>query len=195
MTKFNAYIVAASLVCSATTAFAADSWTLDSSMSSVAFGSVKNEYVGESHTFGKVDGAVDANGTVTVEIDLTSVNTNIDIRNERMLENVFKEAVTATVTADIALDEMDALAVGAGKVVPAEGTVALLGEEVGLDASLFVLRVSEDRVLVTTDGMVMLSTDEAGLDAGIDILQELASLDSITRVSPVTMRLMFDRDS
>ena len=194
MPMFNACIAATTLVLTASAAFAADSWTLDSDMSSVAFGSIKNDYVGESHSFGKIGGAVDEDGTVTVEIDLTSVDTAIDIRNERMIENVFKEATTATVTADIAVGELDALSVGEGKVIPAEGTVALLGRDMDLDANLFVLRVAEDRVLVTTDGMVMLATDEAGLDAGIDILQELASLDSITRVSPVTLRLMFDRD-
>ena len=40
----------------------------------------------------------------------------------------------------------------------------------------------------------MLSTEDAGIDQGIDKLQELASLDSITRVSPVSLRLIFETE-
>ena len=56
------------------------------------------------------------------------------------------------------------------------------------------MRLRADKVLVTSDGMIMLATEDAAFDAGIDKLQELASLDGITRVSPVTLRLVFDAD-
>ena len=54
------------------------------------------------------------------------------------------------------------------------------------------MRLSESQVLVDSNGMVMLSTEDAEIDAGIDKLQELASLDGITRVSPVSLRLVFN---
>lgn len=56
------------------------------------------------------------------------------------------------------------------------------------------MRLSADKVLVTSDGMIMLATEDTAFDAGIDKLQELASLDGIMRVSPVTLRLVFDAD-
>jgi hypothetical protein len=71
----------------------------------------------------------------------------------------------------------------------------LLGVLSELDASLFVLRVSEGAVMVTTNGMIMLDIEDAELEGSIAKLQELASLDGITRVSPVTLRLMFEMDS
>ena len=49
--------------------------------------------------------------------------------------------------------------------------------------------------MVSTQNMIMLSTADIGLTAGIDKLMELASLPGITRVSPVTLRLMFDAGS
>ena len=49
--------------------------------------------------------------------------------------------------------------------------------------------------MVTTDGMLMLATDALGVDAAIDQLQDIAGLDSITRVSPVTVRLVCDSDT
>ena len=47
--------------------------------------------------------------------------------------------------------------------------------------------------MVTSDEMLMLSTADLGITAGVDKLMELAKLPSITRVTPVTMRLIFER--
>lgn len=193
MINLKTLTACAALSMAATTAFA-DTWTLDSGMSSVAFGSIKNDYAGESHSFTGVTGKVGADGMVMLEVALGSVQTNIDVRNERMVEFVFNNAPSATISAEMDMAAMEGLAVGDTTIVEATGTLNLLGEELDVDANLFVMRMSDTRVMVLTDGMAMLSTEDAGIDAGIDKLQELAGLDSITRVSPVTMRLMFDKD-
>ena len=194
MGKFKAITLAGALTLVASAAFAdghAKSWVLDKALSNVSFGSIKNDYVGESHSFGDISGSVSGNGQVEISLGLGSVSTNIDIRNERMIEHVFKNAPQAKITAEIDMSELDALKVGEAKTIEAYGTLALLGTDNDLDANFFVMRVAEDQVLVASDGMLMLSTEDAGLDTGIDILQELAGLDSITRVSPVSLRLFF----
>ena len=170
-------------------------WVLDSELSNISFGSIKNDYVGESHTFGKTSGTVTGDGMVTIELGLGSVETNIDIRNERMREFVFNNAPNATITAAIDMAELNALPVGGSTNIETEGTLTLLGVENDLEASFFVMRLSETQVLVDSNGMVMLSTEDAEIDAGIDKLQELASLDGITRVSPVSLRLVFNAGS
>ena len=198
MKEFKTVIAAAIVATGMTAAYAdghATSWTLDPALSNVSFGSIKNDAVGEAHSFGDVSGSVDASGAVTIELSLASVNTNIDIRNDRMIDHVFKNAPTATVTAQIDMTDLAALDVGAATTVETEGTLSLLGTDTDLDARFFIMRVSEEQVLVITDGMVMLSTEDAGIDSGIDVLQQLASLDSITRVSPITMRLFFNAGS
>lgn len=198
MKDFKTVIAAAIVATGMTAAYAdghATSWTLDPALSNVSFGSIKNDAVGEAHSFGDVSGSVDASGAVTIELSLASVNTNIDIRNDRMIDHVFKNAPTATVTAQIDMTDLAALDVGAATTVETEGTLSLLGTDTDLDARFFIMRVSEEQVLVITDGMVMLSTEDAGIDGGIDVLQQLASLDSITRVSPITMRLFFNAGS
>ena len=174
---------------------AAETWTLNGDMSNIAFGSVKNEYNGEVHRFSTLSGSVDAQGQVVVSVPLTSVETMIDIRNERMRELVFKNSPTATVSATVDMVALDKLGVGESMVTETEGTLSLLGQEVAIYSDLFVIRVGEDKVMVTTDGMLMLATDELGVDAAIDQLQDIAGLDSITRVSPVTVRLVFDSDT
>lgn len=172
----------------------ADSWTLVSDMSNISFGSIKNDDTGESHSFKDVSGSVDSAGMVRIEIALASVETMIDIRNERLAEFVFNNSPTATISAQLDMSTLEGLKLGDAATTEVTGTLSLGGTDVDLDASFFVMRVQEDQVLATNEGMIMLSTEDAGIDAGIDKLQELAGLDGITRVSPVTLRLVFDQD-
>ncbi len=173
----------------------AESWTLNGDGSHVAFGSVKKDTVGEVHSFGNLSGTVSDSGEVMVEIDLASVETLIGIRNERMQEFVFNSTPKATIAAAIDMADVSALGVGESAVVDATGTVTLVGNELELDAEMFVVRLTETQVMVTTNDMIMLSMEDMGLTSGIDKLMELAKLPGITRVSPVTLRLMFDLDA
>ena len=167
---------------------------LDAGPSRLAFGSIKSNDIGEVHEFKSIDGTASADGTVTLGIDLASVETYIDIRNERMIEHLFKNVSRATISAQIDMDAMQSTPVGEGTVIYAEGVLDLLGAEVPVDADLYVLRLSGDKVMVTTDSMIFLSTADAETDEGVDTLKSLAELPSIARAVPVTMRLMFEVD-
>lgn len=169
----------------------ADTWKIAGDASRVSFGSVKNSYIGEAHAFTAISGKV-KDGKAKISINLASVATNIDIRNERMIEHVFNKAPRATLKADIDMASFKSMVPGETKVMEVEGTVSFLGQDIDVYPNLFVARLTEDRVLVTTDGMMYLDTDELGIDSGIDKLQELASLDDITRSVPITLRLVFD---
>lgn len=198
MCKFKTLVAALALSVVSAGAYAqsdATGWTLDSEMSKVSFASIKNDYTGESFSFGEISGDVSADGKVTIELGLASVDTMIEIRDERMVEHVFKNAPTATITAQLDMAELDGLATGQSTTLETSGTLAFLGSDTDLDATFFVMRLSDDQVMVMTDGMVMLSAEDVGINAAIDVLQELAGLDSITRVSPVTMRLFFNAGS
>jgi len=172
----------------------AETWTLDGASSKLAFGSIKKDLIGEVHSFDALTGTVDKTGAVSIEIDLNSVETLIDIRNERMREFVFKNAPSATLTAQIDMDAMAAMEVGSTGVVDFDGVVSFLGTENEIYTELFVARLSETQVMVTTNDMVFLAVEDLGISAGIDKLQEIAELPSITRAAPVTVRLMFTAD-
>lgn len=175
-------------------AASAEGWTLDGNASHIAFGSVKSHFIGEVHTFSGLSGAVSEDGKTSIEIELSSLETQIDIRNERMAEHVFKLLPSALLTAQLEMDEFGQLDVGSSKVMEIDFDLALVGNNVPLYGEIFVMRVGEDKVLVTTNSMVFVDTEELGIDAGVDKLQELASLEDITRAVPVTMRFMFNRD-
>lgn len=172
----------------------AETWTLDSEASHLAFGSIKKDKIGEVNSFCGLKGTVDADGKADVTIDLTTLETNIDIRNERMLEHVFKGAGEAQLTAQLDMDEVKGLAVGEMAVVDVEGALSLLGVSTELDLEMVVERLAENKVMALSNDMVFVGTEELGVTAGIDKLMELAKLPGITRTSPVTLRLVFTSD-
>lgn len=167
-------------------------WRSVDAQSSVAFGSVKGNETGEVHHFSGVSGSVSEAGDVSIMIDLTSVETNIDIRNERMAEHVFKGATTAELMGTVDMGTVSALAVGETMLTGFEGSLSLMGMQADVEAEMLIVRLAEDRVLVTTADFIMLSTADLGIDGGIDTLKELASLSGITRVTPVAVRMVFE---
>lgn len=184
------YLIAATLIASGSTTFA-ETWTLDGQSSKLAFGSVKSEYVGEIHSFDALSGTVSRDGAVEITVELGSVNTEFDIRNERMIEHVFDFAPNALITGQIDMATLSELGVGETAVIPVEAQLSFLGTDLPVTPEMFVARIADDKVMVTTDSMVFVATDELEIDAGIDMLKEIAGLDTITRAVPITMRLMF----
>lgn len=174
-------------------AASAQSWTLNTDSSRLAFGSVKNSFIGEVHTFEGLTGSVDRDGMVSVDIPLANVATNIDIRNERLVEFVFENSPSATLSAEIDMDDLKRLRPGESAVIEADVDLSFLGQDVSVFSELFVVRTSGSSVMVTTNDIVYVDTEQLGIDAGIDKLQELASLDSITRAVPVSIRFVFER--
>lgn len=172
----------------------AETWTLASEGSHLAYGTIKKDTVGEVNSFTGLSGYVSRDGKAEIQIDLSSVETNIDIRNKRMIEHVFRNAGMASLTAELDMAEVSSLNVGETTVVDAEATLSLAGTDVAFDAEMFVARLSETSVMVSTNDMVFISTEDAGVNAGVDKLMELAGLPSITRTVPVTARLIFNLD-
>ncbi len=172
----------------------AETWTLNSDNSHLAFGSVKKDTVGEVHSFEDLSGSVGADGSVSVQIGLDSVETYIDIRNERINEHVFGGVTLATLSAQIDMDAMKAMDVGGMSVMDIEGTLAFLGRDIDIETEMFVTRLSEKQVIVTTNNMLFLSVEDLGVNDGVDMLMKLAKLPGITRTVPVTVRMVFDRD-
>ncbi|MEL7429121.1 MAG: YceI family protein [Pseudomonadota bacterium] len=169
-------------------------WKSVDDMSRVAFGSIKGDVTGEVHHFNRVSGTVSDDGKLSIAIDLASVETNIDIRNERMAAHVFDGGkASATLSGQIDMDEINALKPGDSKVVEVFTTLAFAGSENDIDARMLVVRLDEDRVLVTTEDFIMISTEDLGIEAGIDTLMQLANLSGITRVTPVSVRMVFQR--
>lgn len=169
----------------------AGGWQLEADESRIAFTSIKKNTAGEVNHFEAMSGAVSEDGMAEIRIDLTSVESWVDIRNERIRTHLFRDTAEAVLTAQLDMDELARLAPGESMIADVSANLDLAGTRSKYDAELYVLRVAEDRVLVVSNDMIMLGTEAAGVDEGVTMLRNLADLSSITRVAPVTLRLMF----
>jgi len=179
----------------ATASVTDSAWTLDPAGSRLAYVSIKAGEVAENNRFDTLSGAVAADGTASLDIDLASVNTGVDIRNERMREIFFAVADNpkATVTAKLDPARFAGLAVGQSVTRPLTAEVTIKGASADVETEVLVTRTTEDRVLVVPTAPVIISTDMFELTDELGELRALAQLPSITPAVPVTFTLVFTR--
>jgi len=172
-------------------------WTLDGEASELSYVTIKADEIAETNSFESLSGSVSAEGAASVEIDLSSVETGVDIRNERMRDIFFvvAENPTATVSATIDPAAFEKLGVGESVTTELAGTLSLKGVEAPFQTDVTVTRAGADRVIAVSDDPVIMEAGRLELTDGLAQLQELAGLPSITPVVPVTFSLAFERQN
>jgi polyisoprenoid-binding protein YceI len=170
-------------------------WELDSTKSAVNFISVKNDAVAEVHSFTDLVGYVGAGGKVQLGISLGSVETMIDVRNERMQEMLFEieSFPSATVSAQVAPEIIAALVEGGTVTTDLSFTLALHGMEKTLSVPVVLIGENGERIQVFTASPVIVNAADFGLVPGIAALQQVAGLSAISTAVPVTVHLVFTR--
>lgn len=171
-------------------------WSVKGDESNVSFVTVKADSLGEVHHFTSVTGTVSDAGEAKITIPLNSVETNVDVRNERMREFLFEtmKFPDAVITAHLDMAALEKLAVGERTRMTLEATVGLHGQEADIEPDVYVTHVADGKVLVETAAPVLVTADDFALQPGVDKLKELAGLPSITPVVPVTFSLMFEEN-
>ena len=156
--------------------------------SQVQFVSIKNNTIGEVSHFETIAGTVTDAGEVEVRVALDSVETNVGIRNERMKAMLFEVGLypEAVITAQLDAGSMEALRGGGMTSVALR--INLHGQTVTKNAELNVA-VTDQGVSATTAQPILLTAAEFGLEGGVAALQEVAGLNAISRVIPVTVAL------
>ncbi len=177
------------------TAVTEGAWTVDSDASKLSYVTIKADEIAEVNSFKNVTGSLAADGAATITIDLASVSTGVDIRDERMRDIFFVVAdnPAATVTAQIDPAAFEGLAVGDSVQTTFDGTLGIKGVEAPFQAEVTVTRAGADRVLAVSNVPVIIYAEQFGLTEGLAELQELAGLPSITPVVPVSFTLTFTR--
>ena len=170
-------------------------WHLVSEESRLTFVSTKADELAEIHTFKTMTGSVTPEGAATIEIALDSVDTAIELRDERMRAMLFETEThpTLTITSETALDAFSEMEGGDRKRIEADITVGLHGVENAYFADLFVTRVGADKVLVESASPVLVHAADFELDAGLEALREVAALPSISPAVPVSVSFVFEQ--
>jgi polyisoprenoid-binding protein YceI len=164
-------------------------WDVTAS-SRVGFVSIKNNSIGENNVFEQVTGSISDAGHVTLSIDLTSVETGVGIRNERLQRMLFEvgKFPTAMVQATLSASQLDALKAGDNVSETVKVTVSLHGMSVDKLAPLSV-GVSEDGIRVTSTQPIVVTAKDFGLESGVAALQAIAGLNAISQSIPITVDL------
>ena len=171
-------------------------WTLDNDSSQVSFVSVKAGDAGEVHRFTEISGELSADGNALVTIQLASVDTLIPLRDERMRELLFQTGLvpTASLSANIDMDELSAIEPGDNVNMAASLTLDLHGHQIALAADMIVARLGDHRLMVSSRKPIIVNAASVDLVSGIEALREIAGLPSISKAVPVSFVLTFDED-
>lgn len=169
-------------------------WTIDNEFSQVSFVSVKNEVVGEAHHFTKIEGKLTNDGRFEAEIPLSSVQTMIPIRNERMQKMLFEtnKFATAMLSGKVKPAVLK-LKPGQSKKMTVDIDLGLHGVNALVAVEAMITQVTKDKLQVVSLKPIMISPATFGLDKGIKKLQAVAKLANITQSVPVSFVLTFNR--
>lgn len=180
--------------CAITSTFAHAAWNLDSKQSNVNFISIKKDSIAEVHHFKEVAGTLSQSGEFLLDIDLSSVDTGIEIRDQRMQESLFDimQFPLAMVKGRLDPGVLDSLKEGQVTAVDVDLSVTMHGATAVVKSQLHATKLSPTSLWVTSAKPMIINTADFELTAGVDKLKALAALPSISYAVPVMVNLRLD---
>jgi polyisoprenoid-binding protein YceI len=171
----------------------AQNYQLDAQQSSLYVVSVKNHTIVETHHFSKLSGAIDQQGKAQLIVDLASVQTHIELRDQRMRDLFFHVAGHPYAKVNVALepDFLKALKPGFNQVKTLVVELDLHGKQKTYTQAVRVTVPAKGIVQVTLEQPIVLNTADFGLTEGVEVLRDLAKLDAILPVVPVSATLVY----
>lgn len=167
---------------------------MDSSRSVLNITSVKNDRFAELFTFDDVTGRIDdATGKAKISIALDSIDSGIEIRDERMRKYLFntQEHKTARFAAEVDLQSLESLAAGQQRAVELKGELTLNGHSVPMVFQTQVTRLASGELSVATATPGFIDVTRHKMAPGIGKLRSLAGLNNISLAVPVTFSVVF----
>lgn len=168
-------------------------WQLDNTASSVSLVSVKKNSIAEVHQFHTLAGTISKDGSATLTVDLTSIDSGIEIRDQRMRDYLFEVKKFPAANAKVAFDTkaLKALPLASPASWTVDAVLNLHGVELQQKWDLQIVKLSDDKLLVSTVKPVVVDAASFAMQGGVSKLQELASLPSIATAVPVSVNLLF----
>lgn len=192
-------VVSSSSVGSSSSAPSAEQalWTLNTEDSGIHFVTVKKEHTGEVSRYTDISGSIAVDGMATFAIDLNSVESNIDVRNERLRNFLFETNILPSMyyNVDINPADIETMSVGATRLDTLAGTLSLHGIHQAVSADVLIVKHADNRVSVSTRAPILVDSKNFDMAGGIEVLRTVANLSAIGEVVPVTFRLVFDANT
>lgn len=169
-------------------------WVLNNKASQLNFITTKNASKTEIQSFKKLKGSI-KNKHVILQVDLSSVDTGIEIRDQRLRDLFFKVAdfPAATVTLDINDSDLIPMKQGQSKNLTLETEITLQGITQILPIDVQVIALERNQRLVFSRHPIIVHLKDFNLLQGVNQLRKLAKLTSINTAVPVTFSLLFSK--
>ncbi len=171
------------------------SYEVDPARSAVTFVSTKAGATGvggvtEMMRFARYSGGLDASGKVSLNIDLASIDSGIEIRDDRMRKMLWNVGATPSATFSAQLPANALRQVGsAGQVIEIEGQLQMAGQAKAVATKLVVTPAPGGQLMVSTLQPIVINANDFGLTAGVEALREVVGLSFISTSAPVSLNL------
>ncbi|KZN37120.1 hypothetical protein N474_22360 [Pseudoalteromonas luteoviolacea CPMOR-2] len=167
---------------------------LNPQSSSLHFVSTKKQHLVEAHTFENLSGVISTEGEARIAIDLASVDTGNETRDDRMKAFLFDTELfpTAEVSASVDYATVTSLPIGSTEKQTILATVNLKGIIAEVNADIVIRRLTSNKILVQSLTPIVLDATDFGLESGIETLKTLAGLSVISYAVPVSFNLVFE---
>lgn len=171
-------------------------WSLNGDASSLYYVTSKAAAISEMNSFTELSGNIADDGSASVAISLGSVDTAIDIRNERMRDIVFQVATypLATVSLDADAGRLNGLEAGDSYMATYDATIEMHGMQQTVALEVVVSGLKGGGLLVALARPLILNVAAFGFAEGVEQLREIAGLPSINNNIVVDFTLQFDAD-
>ncbi len=169
-------------------------WQLVNDQSKLSFLTTKNTHITERSHFTQLSGSFDGK-LAKLSVDLTSLDSLIPIRNERMLTILFEADkfpaadVSVSVPADL---QKEIQGEYADFETQLEATISLHGQSKKMPVMVVVNKMG-DTLTIISAGPILIQASDFLLSDGIQRLQEIAKLQAISHTVPVSFKLVYKK--
>ena len=167
-------------------------WALVSDSSNFTIGTTKNETVTEVHKIQKLDGFVHNNGITRVNVNLLSIDTGIEIRDERMQSMLFSTATQAVYSATLDMEKFSKIKAGESKEFQLQGTLEMNDQSIRMPVTTKITRLHSGNYQVETVTANKIDVGKFGFSGGIEQLRAIANLKNISPVVTFEFKLEFE---
>ncbi|MDC2887821.1 YceI family protein [Psychrosphaera algicola] len=190
--KMITNLAMSALMMSASAGVFAD-YKLDNDNSAFHFLSTKKQTTTEVHQFTQLSGTINKQGLASLSIDLNSVESNIEIRNQRMTKELFETNLypQAVFTTQVKPSVYENLTLGEHTTTTIEGMLSLHGISQKITTEVMLVKGKNKTLTISTIKPLVINSDQFQLTGGIDKLKQLAGLSSISYSVPITFSLAF----
>ncbi len=160
---------------------------LNSQLSHISIITTKNSKISEVSEFKSISGSISSTNYLSVSIDLTSLETNIPIRNQRISQYLFETSLYPKAEIHTQLKQSD-LSKGTHEIT---FDVDLHGLS-GIMTAEFRVFEESNKKIITLNKPLIINANMFALEKGITTLKNIAKLQNISFSVPVNLVLVFE---